>query len=168
VTSCAALQPNAGRQKYKAPRNRFQEAAGWKGEWRKVVISRSVSHHGRCVQLSLTHSRTPGVCGRRSCLLEIASVHVTCNRASVKEALPLRSSCRSRGLLLPKQLAPDLPSVGGISHSCKSESQPKITSDFNIGVRSAPRRADGTSSDSLQLEPFSNCYPLTISCNSFY
>lgn len=44
----------------RTPWSRFQEVACWKGEWRNVAAGRCVAHYGLCVQLSLTHSLSPG------------------------------------------------------------------------------------------------------------
>lgn len=97
--------------KTQTPWNRFQEIARWKGERRKVVISRRAAHHGLGAQLSLTHSYTPGIL--RKTFLSLGDRIPPHNvQTGIREG---NSSAlvvlQIRGLLIPSQLPPNLPSI---------------------------------------------------------
>lgn len=97
--------------KTQTPWNRFQEIARWKGERRKVVISRRAAHHGLGAQLSLTHSCTPG--NSKETFPSLGDHIPPRNvQTGIREGnSSVWWSCKSRGLLIPSQLPPNLPSV---------------------------------------------------------
>lgn len=140
-TNLAALQPNAVRQKRKLPEIDFRKSLvgrGSGGRWWSADVQLTMDSVLSCH--SPTHTLL-GSWGRHSCLLEIASLHITCKQASGKETLLLWWSCKSEGSSSLANCLQIYPASGGISpHGYKPESPQKITSEFNTRVLRGPWR----------------------------